>query len=179
MSNANLISFLLKIGLFRIVRNSPQISTNNPGSSWESICKHTGGVSGSLERFPKLTPNPPSSKPWAIGFSPGILLKIGRFRSLERFPALTQICPWSRVRKSAKIPNKVAVAPDLSRVRFRGGAWWERSGTQAAHKGVKHLPQSPLLVFTCHGGHRRLSFSRLLRWISFGIYSIEAQRRCH
>ena len=47
--------FLLKIGGFRTIRNSPQIETNNPESSWKSNCKLKGGLSGSLERFPALT----------------------------------------------------------------------------------------------------------------------------
>ena len=47
--------FLLKIGRFRTFRNSPQIETNNPESSWKSNYKHKGGISGSLERFPALT----------------------------------------------------------------------------------------------------------------------------
>ena len=70
--------FLLKIGRFRALPNSPQIFTNSPESSWKSICEH-------IRRFrefgtiPGTYPNPPSSKPWA---SPGFLLKIGRFRAL-------------------------------------------------------------------------------------------------
>ena len=52
--------FLLEIGLPKICRfgtlkNSPEIFTNIPGSSWKSIYKHVGDVSGSLERFPALT----------------------------------------------------------------------------------------------------------------------------
>ena len=43
--------FLLKIGRFRTLANSPQILTNNPESSENSICKDIGGFSGSLERF--------------------------------------------------------------------------------------------------------------------------------
>ena len=47
--------FLLKIGRFRNFRNSTQIETNNPESSWKSNYKHKGGISGSFERFPALT----------------------------------------------------------------------------------------------------------------------------
>ena len=43
--------FLLKIGRFRTLANSPQILTNNPESTQNSICKDIGGFSGSLERF--------------------------------------------------------------------------------------------------------------------------------
>ena len=43
--------FLLKIGRFRTLANSPQIFTNNLESSYKYICKQIGGVSGSLERF--------------------------------------------------------------------------------------------------------------------------------
>ena len=46
---------LIKYLRFRTLRNSPQIFINNPESSWISICKHIGGVSGSFERFPALT----------------------------------------------------------------------------------------------------------------------------
>ena len=45
---------LLKIGHFRTLTNSPEIHTKNPASSWKSIYKHAGGVSGTLERFPTL-----------------------------------------------------------------------------------------------------------------------------
>ena len=47
--------FLVKIGRFRTLRKSPEIFTNHVESSWKSICKHIGVVSGSLERFPKRT----------------------------------------------------------------------------------------------------------------------------
>ena len=47
--------FLLKFGQFGNLANSPEIHTNNLESSCKSICKHGGGVSGSLERFPGLT----------------------------------------------------------------------------------------------------------------------------
>ena len=138
--------FLLKIGRFRNLSNSPQIFTNNLESSYKYICKQIGGVSGSLERFSIPTQNPPCSKPWAIaqafcsksvdfgpfrihpnlapkiskvvknlfsskqeafqgvwndfrhlpksamfktmGYSPGFLLKIGRFRTLSNSPQI-------------------------------------------------------------------------------------------
>ena len=47
--------FLLKIGRFRTLANSPQILTNNPESTQNSICKDIEGFSGSLERFLILT----------------------------------------------------------------------------------------------------------------------------
>ena len=47
--------FLVKIGRFRTLWNSPEIFTNIVESSWKSICKHIGGDSGSLERIPTLT----------------------------------------------------------------------------------------------------------------------------
>ena len=47
--------FLVKIGGFRTLRNSPQIFRNNPESSWKSICTHIGDISESLERFPAPT----------------------------------------------------------------------------------------------------------------------------
>ena len=43
--------FLLKIGRFRTLANSPQILTNIHESTQNSICKDIGGFSGSLERF--------------------------------------------------------------------------------------------------------------------------------
>ena len=43
-------AFLLKIGWFRTLGNSPKIFTNNPESSWKSICKHIGGVSQYLPK---------------------------------------------------------------------------------------------------------------------------------
>ena len=42
---------LVKIGGYRILRNSPKIFRNNPESSWKSICTHIGDISESLERF--------------------------------------------------------------------------------------------------------------------------------
>ena len=43
--------FLLKIGRFRTLANSPQNLTNNPESTQNSICKDIGGFSASLERL--------------------------------------------------------------------------------------------------------------------------------
>ena len=48
-------TFLLKIGRFRTLAISPEILTNNPESTLNSICKDIGGFSGSLERFLILT----------------------------------------------------------------------------------------------------------------------------
>ena len=47
--------FLLKIGRFRTLAKSPEILMNNPESTQNSICRHVGGFSGSLERFLTLT----------------------------------------------------------------------------------------------------------------------------
>ena len=47
--------FLVKIGRFRSLRNSPEIFTNIVETSWKSICKEIGGNSWSLERIPTLT----------------------------------------------------------------------------------------------------------------------------
>ena len=145
--------FLLKIGRFRTLANSPKILPTNPESTQNAICKHIVGVSGSLERFSIPTQNPPSSKPWAIaqafcsksvdfgpfrnhpksiptiskvvtnifaskqeafqevwndfrhlpksamfktmGYSPGFLLKIGRFRTLANSPKILPTNPES------------------------------------------------------------------------------------
>ena len=47
--------FLVKIGQFRTLRNSPEIFTNILESTWKCICKHIGGDSGSFERIPTPT----------------------------------------------------------------------------------------------------------------------------
>ena len=72
-------SFLLKIGRFRTVENSPEIITNKPPKSYECICKDVGDVSGSLGRFRELTKLRHLQN---HGSSPGFLLKIGRLRTL-------------------------------------------------------------------------------------------------
>ena len=46
--------FLLKIGQFRTLANSPEIHSNSPAITQKSICKHIGVLSESLERFPTL-----------------------------------------------------------------------------------------------------------------------------
>ena len=46
--------FLLKIGQFSTLANSPQIDTDSPARYQKSIFKHLGEVSGSLARFAKL-----------------------------------------------------------------------------------------------------------------------------
>ena len=59
--------FLLKIGQFRTLANSLEIHTNSPASSCKSICKHAGGVSGSLEQFLAFTKiRHVPWKPWAF-----------------------------------------------------------------------------------------------------------------
>ena len=47
--------FLLKMGRFPTLPNSPEIDKNSPRTSSKSIFKRTGIVSGSLERFPGLS----------------------------------------------------------------------------------------------------------------------------
>ena len=85
--------FLLKIGRFRTIRNSLQIFLYEPESSFKYICKHIGGVSGSFERFPVLTKSPIFK---TMGYSPGFLLKIGRFRTIRNLPQIfTKKCKSS------------------------------------------------------------------------------------
>ena len=43
--------FLLKFGQFWTLGNSPEFFTNNPESTYKSICEYVGGFSASLERF--------------------------------------------------------------------------------------------------------------------------------
>ena len=71
--------FLLKIGRFRTLANSHGIFRNKPKNSQKSICKHEGDVSESLDDFSHL---PKSALFKTMGYSPGFLLKIGRFRTL-------------------------------------------------------------------------------------------------
>ena len=46
---------LLRNRQFRTLSNSPEIDTNSPARTKKGICKHVGGLSGSLVRFPGLT----------------------------------------------------------------------------------------------------------------------------
>ena len=46
---------LVKMGQYRTLAKSLEIHPNNRASTYKSICEHVIGVSGSLERFPKLT----------------------------------------------------------------------------------------------------------------------------
>ena len=77
--------FVMKIGRFPILRNSPHIFTNHPESSWKFNCKIIGVVSGSLERFPTLAQIDPVQN---MGYSPGFLLKIGGLRILRNSPQI-------------------------------------------------------------------------------------------
>ena len=71
--------FLLKIGRFRTLANSHGIFTNMFKNSWKSTFKHAGDVSESLGRFLALTKIRLFK---TMGYSPGFLLKMGRFRTL-------------------------------------------------------------------------------------------------
>ena len=83
--------FLLKIGQLRALTNSPEIHTNHPASSLKSICKHVGGVSGSLERFPVFTKIRHVPKPWAT--AQGFCSKLGNFGPLQIHPKSTRTIP--------------------------------------------------------------------------------------
>ena len=109
--------FLQEIGRFRDLRNLPQIFTKKSKSSRKSIWKPIGGIQEVSNDFQHLTK---SAILKTMGYSPGFLLKIGRFctvrnplqiflyepessfkyickyiggvsGSFERFPALNQI----------------------------------------------------------------------------------------
>ena len=60
------MGFLVKIGRFRLIPNSPEIFTNNPLRSQKSIWKHLGDVFREFCPISSTYQNPPSSKPWAI-----------------------------------------------------------------------------------------------------------------
>ena len=72
--------FVLKIGRFRAIRNSKQIFMNEPESCWKSISKHIGGFQGVWNDSRHLTK---SAIFKTMGYSPGFLLKIGRYRAIR------------------------------------------------------------------------------------------------
>ena len=67
------------IGRFRTLGISYEISSNKPQNSWKSICNHVGDVSESLDDFSNLQK---SALFKTMGYSPGFLVKIGRFQTL-------------------------------------------------------------------------------------------------
>ena len=86
-------AFCSKIGRFRTLRNSRQLSTNNPESSWKSICKPIGGLSGSLQRFPALTQIRHLKGPFTHAIFDAISDAISRTKSALPYPARM---PFSR-----------------------------------------------------------------------------------
>ena len=66
--------FLLKIGKFSTLANTPQIAITSPARTRKLFWKGFGVVSESLERFPGLAKIRHVQK---HGYSPGFLLKIG------------------------------------------------------------------------------------------------------
>ena len=83
--------FLVKIDRFRTLGNSPEISWNNSANTLKAICRHAGGISGSLGRFPALT----KIRYKTMGYSPGLLVKIARFRTLGNSPEIFSNNPAS------------------------------------------------------------------------------------
>ena len=71
--------FLLKIGRFWTLANSPQIFTNNPESSWNPFARTSEPFQGFWDDAQHLLK---SAIFKTMGYSPGVLLKIGRFRPL-------------------------------------------------------------------------------------------------
>ena len=69
-------SWAVKSGRFRTLRNSPEIFPSNPEGSWKSICKHVGGVSGSLVTIASTYQTSAIFK--TMGYSPGFLLRRNR-----------------------------------------------------------------------------------------------------
>ena len=76
--------FLVKIGRFRLIANSPENVTNKSLRTYEFICKHVDdvfkGVLADLQHLPK------SALFKTMGYSPGFLFKIGRFRLIATSP---------------------------------------------------------------------------------------------
>ena len=71
--------YLLKMGRFRTLANSHGIFTNILKNSWKSTFKHEATFQRVWDDFSKL---PKSALFKTMGYSPGFLLKIGRFRTL-------------------------------------------------------------------------------------------------
>ena len=80
--------FLLKIGQFSTLANSPQIDITSPASSQKIFWKGFGVVSESLERFPGLAKIRHVQK-----HGPGFLLKIGQFSTLANSPQIAITSP--------------------------------------------------------------------------------------
>ena len=75
---------LFKICRFRFIEISPENFTNKPVCNQKSICKHCQrrfqGVWADFPHWPK------SAMFKTMGYSPGFLVKIGRFRLIAHFP---------------------------------------------------------------------------------------------
>ena len=97
--------FLLKIGGFRTLRNSPQIFWNNSESSWKSICTHIGDISESLERFLDL---PKSAMFKTMGYCPGFLVRIGGLRTLRNSPHIFRNNPESTCKYIYKLTGGIS-----------------------------------------------------------------------
>ena len=69
--------FLLKNGHCQTLANSPGVDTNSPAMSWKFFCKHLGAFQAVWNDFQDL---PKSAMSKTMGYSPGLLLEIGRFR---------------------------------------------------------------------------------------------------
>ena len=70
---------LVKMGQFRTLSKSREIHPNNRASTYKSISEHVRGVSGSLERHLRK-----SAMFKTMGYSPGVLVKMGQFRTLSK-----------------------------------------------------------------------------------------------
>ena len=92
---------LLKIGRFPTPKTSIELLTNNLLNSYDCIYHLVGDVLWSLRRFPGRTK---SAMVKTMGYSPGLLIKIGRFGTLENAleifasnPLNTYNCIYRRV----------------------------------------------------------------------------------
>ena len=73
--------FLVKKGQFRTLAKSREIHPNNRASTYKSICEHVIGVSGVWSDFRHL---PKSAMFKSMGYSPGLSVKMGQFRTLAK-----------------------------------------------------------------------------------------------
>ena len=88
--------FLVKIGRFRLIANSPENFTNKSLRTQKSICKHVGDVFGEFGPISSTYQNPPCAKPWA--FAQAFWSKSADFGCSEILPKTSSTNPYS-VRK--------------------------------------------------------------------------------
>ena len=111
--------FLVKIGRFRLIANSPEHFTKKSLRTQKSICKHVGDVFMEFGPISSTCQNHPCSKPWAIAqafssksadfvYSPGFLSKSAE---IQMFPKTSRTIPY--------VVRNPFASPIISR-RFQG-----------------------------------------------------------